>query len=83
MAAICIEPEQVKHASEVIAGFPEITHSYLRKDVYNIWFTVIAINNDKIEEILEEIRISLSLKESDMLNLPVKRLFKLDARFYN
>jgi hypothetical protein len=32
-------------------------------------------------EILEKIRTALSIDTSDILNLPVKRLFKLDARF--
>ncbi|MFC1781232.1 Lrp/AsnC family transcriptional regulator [Planctomycetota bacterium] len=82
LVAVCVKPEQVNHASEIIARFPEVTHSYLRDDVYNIWFTIIAVDNRKIEDILEKIRISLSLKKSDLLNLPVKRLFKLDARFY-
>jgi hypothetical protein len=59
-----------------------VTHSYLRNDVYNIWFTLIAIDNDRIKNILEQIRESLSLEKSKVLNLPMKRLFKLDARFH-
>ncbi len=81
LAAVCIEPERVEHAAEVIGQFPEVTHSYLRKDVYNIWFTIIASDQKKIEDILDQIRTCLSLEKSDILNLPVKRLFKLDARF--
>jgi DNA-binding Lrp family transcriptional regulator len=53
-----------------------------RNDAYNIWFTLIAADNDRIESILDQIRESLCLKKSDVLNLPVKRLFKLDARFH-
>jgi len=82
LAAVRIEPERVEHAAEIIGQFPEVTHSYLRKDAYNIWFTIIAVDDKKIEEILEQIRISLVLDKSDVLNLPVKRLFKLDARFH-
>ncbi|MHC4654108.1 MAG: hypothetical protein ACYS91_03705 [Planctomycetota bacterium] len=61
--------------------FPDVPHSYLRNNAFNIWFTLIAIDEKRIEEILEQIRISLSLDKSQILNLPVKRLFKLDARF--
>jgi len=81
LAAVRIEPERVEHAAEIIGRFPEVTHSYLRKDVYNIWFTIIASDEKKIGDILEQIRTGLSLEESDVLNLPAKRLFKLDARF--
>jgi DNA-binding Lrp family transcriptional regulator len=82
LAAVSVDPELVDRASEVIGRFYEVTHSYLRNDPYNIWFTLIAIDNDRIENILEQIRVSLCLEKSKVLNLPMKRLFKLDARFH-
>jgi len=82
LAAVSVDPELIDRASEVIGRFYEVTHSYLRNDVYNIWFTLIAIDNDRIENILEQIRESLFLEKSKVLNLPMKRLFKLDARFH-
>jgi DNA-binding Lrp family transcriptional regulator len=81
LAAVSIDPELVDHAAEIIGRFYEVTHSYLRNDVFNIWFTLIAIDDNRIENILEQIRKSLSLERSKVLNLPMKRLFKLDARF--
>ena len=81
LAAVSVEPERVDRAAEIIGGFHEVTHSYLRDDRFNIWFTIIAVDEKRIEEILEQICDSLSLDESKVLNLPVKRLFKLDARF--
>jgi DNA-binding Lrp family transcriptional regulator len=82
LAAVSVDPELVDRASEIIGRFYEVTHSYLRNDPYNIWFTLIAIDNDRIENILEQIRVSLCLEKSKVLNLPMKRLFKLDARFH-
>lgn len=81
LAAVSVEPECIDRAAEIIGAFHEVTHSYLRNDNFNIWFTIIAVDEKRIEEILEEIRDSLSLEKSKVLNLPVKRLFKLDARF--
>jgi len=81
LAAVSVEPERVDRAAEVIGEFQEVTHSYLRNDSFNIWFTIIAADEKRIEEILGQIRESLSLEKSKILNLPVKRLFKLDARF--
>lgn len=81
LAAVSVAPELVNHAAEIIGRFYEVTHSYLRNDVFNIWFTLIAIDDNRIENILEQIRKSLSLEQSKVLNLPMKRLFKLDARF--
>ena len=81
LAAVSVDSEQVNRAAEIIGRFHEVTHSYLRNDVFNIWFTIIAVDDNRIEDILEQIRTSLSLERSKILNLPVKRLFKLDARF--
>jgi len=81
LAAVGVEPALVERAAEVIGAFPEVTHNYLRNDAFNIWFTMIAVDSDRIRQVLEDIRTSLSLEKSAVLNLPVKRLFKLDARF--
>jgi len=48
---------------------------------FNLWFTIIAVDDQRIEAILREIRTELSLDASDVLSLPMKRGFKLDARF--
>ncbi len=81
LAAVSVGPELVERADEIIGEFSEVTHSYLRNNAFNIWFTLIAIDKKRIEKILEQIRVSLSLDKSQILNLPVKRLFKIDARF--
>ena len=81
LASVSVPDDKVSQVSELIDTYPEVTHSYLREGDFNIWFTVIAYNNDRIAEILEEIRCSLGLDGSAVLNLPVTNLFKLDARF--
>lgn len=81
LAAIRVSSERVQAASETIAQYPEVTHSYLRSGDFNIWFTVIAQDKAAIEAILEQIRNNLGLSEQDLMNLPVKKMFKLDARF--
>ncbi|MHC4636336.1 MAG: Lrp/AsnC family transcriptional regulator [Planctomycetota bacterium] len=81
LAAISIDGERVGEAAEIIDRFVEVTHSYTRKDKFNIWFTLIAEDEKRIDSILEDIREALSLDRSQVLNLPMKRMFKLDARF--
>ena len=81
LAAISCKEENVDNATKIIGQFLEVTHSYLRNDNFNIWFTLIAVDEDRIKSILEQIRTSLSLEHSKVLNLPMKRLFKLNARF--
>ncbi|NQT02403.1 MAG: AsnC family transcriptional regulator [Planctomycetes bacterium] len=81
LAAVSCTADIVEKAAQTIGQFHEVTHSYLRNDNFNIWFTLIAVDEERIEYILEQIRTSLSLERSQVLNLPMKRLFKLNARF--
>lgn len=81
LVGIRVQQDRVEEASELIAGYPQITHSYLRDGEFNIWFTVIAENKDRISVILDELRSKLGLSEADVMDLPVQKLFKLDARF--
>ena len=81
LVAIRITKDKVEKASELISKYPQITHSYMRNNEFNIWFTIIAEDKKRISAILEEIRIELNLSSQDVMDLPVKKLFKLDARF--
>jgi siroheme decarboxylase len=81
LAALRIAPARVDQAAQAVVAYPEVTHSYLRDHAFNLWFTLIAADAERIETILREIRLALSLEPSDVLNLPMKRVFKLDARF--
>jgi DNA-binding Lrp family transcriptional regulator len=81
LAAVRVSDEQVDRACQLIDSCPEITHSYLRNNEYNVWFTVIASGKERVGEVLEELRIKLGLEACDVLDLPMLQLFKLDARF--
>jgi DNA-binding Lrp family transcriptional regulator len=81
LAALRVPPALVDRAAQVVGGYAEVTHSYLRDHEFNLWFTIIATNAGRIETILCEVRQELSLAAPDVLNLPMKRMFKLDARF--
>lgn len=82
LAAVRVRPDLVDRAAQAIGRHPEVTHSYLRDHEFNIWFTIIAPDDEKVDAILRAIREGLSLEPSDVLNLPMKQLFKLDARFH-
>jgi DNA-binding Lrp family transcriptional regulator len=81
LAAVRVSEDRVDSTSEIINSYPEITHSYLRANEFNIWFTVIAESVQRIEGVLEELRAKLNIGYDDVLDLPVTQLFKLDARF--
>ena len=61
LASISVPSDKVDRVCELIDKYPEVTHSYLREGDFNVWFTVIAYTNERIAEIVEEIRGSLGL----------------------
>ena len=81
LAAVSVDEDKIDKAADVINAYPEVTHCYQRKDAFNIWFTVIAFSDQRVKDIIEEMRQALGLEPAQVLNVPVERLFKLDARF--
>ena len=64
---------------EVVNSYAGITHNYRRDHDYNIWFTLIAPSEEKIERILNEI---VELTEvGEVISLPAERLFKIQVDF--
>lgn len=74
-----VAPEHVEAVAALVNGFSEVTHNYLREHVYNLWFTVIAPSEERIEAILQIIRAADGVE--DVVSLPAERTFKIDVRF--
>lgn len=81
LASIRVAADRLDAVCELMSELPEVTHCYVRDDAFNIWFTVIAEDAERIEAVLERIRRALDLSEADMMNLPAEKIFKLDTRF--
>ncbi|OPY48891.1 MAG: hypothetical protein A4E49_03373 [Methanosaeta sp. PtaU1.Bin112] len=79
LAALKVSRTEADRAAQIINGYPEVSHNYLRPDEsgYNLWFTVSA-SEVRIQEILQEIRAKTGLK---MLVLPTLRIFKIGVKF--
>lgn len=57
---------------------PGVTHNYLRRHAYNVWFTLIAPGVDKVREILADITAKTGI---EILNLPAEKTFKIKVDF--
>jgi DNA-binding Lrp family transcriptional regulator len=64
---------------EVVNSYMGVTHNYRRDHDYNIWFTLIAPSEEKIERILGEIMEMTGVGE--VISLPAERLFKIQVDF--
>jgi len=75
LCAANVPEDKIDLFVEIVNKYPGVTHNYLRRGYYNIWFTFIGKNkefiNEKLDEIFEE------LFEKEIINLPAKKLFKV------
>lgn len=79
LCAARVPPEKLPHFAAVVNRYPGVTHNYLRKHRYNVWFTLIAESPDRLAEIIEEIRKAGGVEE--ILSLPAKEIFKIKVDF--
>jgi DNA-binding Lrp family transcriptional regulator len=79
LCAAKVPEEKIKEFVETVNSYPGVTHNYRRNHEYNIWFTFIAPTMDDIEKALKEISDKTGI--TDILNMPAKRKFKIDASF--
>lgn len=75
LCSVQVPDEKIQLVADIIAGYPEITHNYLREGTPNLWFTVIAPTEERIAGILAE--ISKKGGVGPIYNLPAKRMFKV------
>ena len=79
LCAAKVPDEKVKEFVDTVNTYSGVTHNYRRSHEYNIWFTFIAPSSEDIERSLDE--ISKKTGVDDILNMPVRRKFKIDASF--
>jgi DNA-binding Lrp family transcriptional regulator len=73
-------PEEIMNAFvETVNRYPGVTHNYRRRYEYNVWFTLIASDEEKLEKLLAEIRERTGIV--DIISMSAARTFKIDASF--
>lgn len=75
LCAAKVPPSKVDYVAKVINSYDEITHNYIREGIYNMWFTVITYSQDRLHNIIDEIKLNTGLDE--IMSLPAVKLFKI------
>ena len=73
------DQDDIPAVAAMVNDYAEVTHNYQRLDEYNLWFTLIAAGQERIEEIIAIIGNMPQVAE--IRNLPALRLFKIKANF--
>lgn len=77
LCAAHVPPDKLDKTVEIINSYINVTHNYERNHHYNVWFTVIAPDNDSIAAILREIEVKAGI--DPIINLPAIRLYKIQV----
>jgi siroheme decarboxylase len=79
LVAARVPAASLDHFVAVVNRYPGVTHNYLRRHRYNVWFTLIAESEERLKQILEE--ISGAAEVSEILSLPAQEVFKIKVDF--
>jgi DNA-binding Lrp family transcriptional regulator len=79
LCAARVPAGKLEHFAAVVNQYPGVTHNYIRKHRYNVWFTLIAESTESLANILEEIRKASGAEE--ILSLPAQEVFKIKVDF--
>lgn len=79
LVAARVAPDALETVAQYVAGYPEVTHNYERAGHYNLWFTVIAEHQARLDDILATVRAMPGVEA--LYGLPSVRDFKIRVDF--
>jgi len=79
LCAAMVPEDKIDAFVEAVNRHKGVTHNYLRKNRYNIWFTFIGPSMEFINDCLCE--ISLKTGVTTILSMPAIRTFKIRVEF--
>ena len=81
LIAMKVPEDKMSHVVSIVNEYMSVTHNYRREHDYNLWFTVTACGDKNLRATVEEIKRRAGIPDSDVLDLPTTRVFKIDVRF--
>jgi DNA-binding Lrp family transcriptional regulator len=79
LCAARVPEEKIPAFVAAVNACPGVTHNYRREHEYNVWFTLIAPDEEALAAALAEIKGKTEIE--DILSLRAVRTFKINARF--
>ncbi|NQE05240.1 putative HTH-type transcriptional regulator [ANME-1 cluster archaeon GoMg1] len=81
LMAMRVPAEKMEEVVNIVNEYMSVTHNYQREHDYNLWFTVTTCGGKDLRSTVEEIKERTGIPDSDTLDLPTTRVFKIDVRF--
>jgi DNA-binding Lrp family transcriptional regulator len=78
LAAIAVPTEELEDVAAMVNEFLEVNHNYEREHRFNLWFVVVAEDEDRLEAVLAEIEERCGYP---VLDLPLLNEYFIDLGF--
>jgi len=78
LAAMAVPVEKLQQVAAIVSGFEEVNHNYEREHTFNLWFVVTARNQERLQQVLQDIQRRTGLA---VMDLPLEQQFHIDLGF--
>jgi len=78
LAAIAVPAAELEEVAAMVSEFTEVNHNYEREHHFNLWFVVVADDEDRLESVLAEIEAGCGYP---VLDLPLLNEYFIDLGF--
>jgi DNA-binding Lrp family transcriptional regulator len=78
LCAAQVPEDKLAQFVQAVNRYPGVTHNYLRRHRYNVWFTLIVESEARLEAILKEVSRDTGV---EVLSLPAQEVFKIKVDF--
>ena len=62
LVAMAIANEQLQAVADIISSYPEVNHNYERENRFNLWFVLIAQDDEDLQSVIESIENETGFK---------------------
>lgn len=81
LVALQVPEEKIASVAAIVNEYQEVSHNFGRQGDYNLWFTLAAVTESRIHEIIQEVLTRTGISPDAMLSLKTIRRYKIDVTF--
>ncbi len=75
LAAIAVPPDRFDEVAEQVNAYEEVAHNYAREDVLNMWFVILAEDEEVLQDVIKRIENTTGL---GVLSFPKEQEYFLE-----
>lgn len=78
LAAMAVPADELEKIAGIVNAFDEVNHNYEREHEYNLWFVAVASDEERLQQVLDEIELACGFA---VMDLPLEDEFFIDLGF--